>query len=173
MINLNNRTILDDGTVICTDSAIVEMLYAGQNIQSVTAQVSEDVELYNQVDKFLDTNYGSTDTADGEIYQDVNWFAHWLTPEPWTSLDVETVIMSKCKTDQERERVNTELELFRERNMLPVLQHLMYLVDHWREKNILWGVGRGSSVSSFVLFLIGINRINPLEYELTIDEFLK
>ena len=57
--------------------------------------------------------------------------------------------------------------------MLPVLRHLVYMVDHFRREGITWGVGRGSSVSSFVLYLIGINRINPLEFGLDIKEFLK
>jgi DNA polymerase III alpha subunit len=42
-----------------------------------------------------------------------------------------------------------------------------------RKNNILWGVGRGSSVASFVLYLIGIHRINSLFYNLPIEEFLK
>jgi DNA polymerase III alpha subunit len=50
---------------------------------------------------------------------------------------------------------------------------MKYLVDLMREHNIVWGVGRGSSVSSFVLFLIGIHRINSIYYGLDVEEFLK
>jgi len=50
---------------------------------------------------------------------------------------------------------------------------MKYLVDLMRENNIVWGVGRGSSVSSFVLFLIGIHRINSIYYDLDVEEFLK
>jgi DNA polymerase III alpha subunit len=57
--------------------------------------------------------------------------------------------------------------------MFSLLQYLKYLVDTMRKNNIVWGVGRGSSVASFVLFLIGIHRINSLYYQLSIDEFLK
>jgi DNA polymerase III alpha subunit len=57
--------------------------------------------------------------------------------------------------------------------MFVLLQYLKYLVDTMRSNNILWGVGRGSSVASFVLFLIGIHRINSLYWDLSIDEFLK
>ena len=31
-----------------------------------------------------------------------------------------------------------------------------------RENNIVWGVGRGSPVASYVLFLIGVHRINSI-----------
>ena len=42
-----------------------------------------------------------------------------------------------------------------------------------RKNNIVWGVGRGSSVASFVLFLIGVHKINSLYYDISIDEFLR
>jgi DNA polymerase III alpha subunit len=57
--------------------------------------------------------------------------------------------------------------------MFVLLQYLKYLVDTMRKNNIIWGVGRGSSVASYVLYLIGIHRINSLYYDLSIDEFLK
>jgi len=57
--------------------------------------------------------------------------------------------------------------------MFVLLQYLKYLVDIMRKQNIVWGVGRGSSVASFVLFLIGVHKINSLYYDLNIDEFLK
>jgi DNA polymerase III alpha subunit len=57
--------------------------------------------------------------------------------------------------------------------MFILLKYLKYLVDTMRENNIVWGVGRGSSVASFVLFLLEVHRINSLYYDLSIDEFLK
>jgi len=63
--------------------------------------------------------------------------------------------------------------MFQERNMFNLLKYMKYLVDTLRKNNIVWGVGRGSSVASFVLFLIGIHKINSLYYDLSIDEFLK
>jgi DNA polymerase III alpha subunit len=42
-----------------------------------------------------------------------------------------------------------------------------------RKNKIVWGVGRGSSVASYVLFLIGIHKVNSLKYNLDIKEFLK
>jgi len=42
-----------------------------------------------------------------------------------------------------------------------------------RKNNIVWGVGRGSSVASYVLFLLGVHKIDSMYYELSVDEFLK
>jgi len=69
--------------------------------------------------------------------------------------------------------VGKELLMYQKRDLFMLLQYMKYLVDLMRENNIVWGVGRGSSVSSFVLFLIGIHRINSLYYDLDIEEFLK
>ena len=57
--------------------------------------------------------------------------------------------------------------------MIPVLRHLAWIVYHLRKMEIVWGVGRGSSVSSLLLYLIGINRIDPMKFGLDISEFLK
>jgi DNA polymerase III alpha subunit len=57
--------------------------------------------------------------------------------------------------------------------MIPVLTTMKYVVDTLRANNIVWGVGRGSSVSSYVLYLIGIHKIDSVKYDLPIDEFFK
>jgi DNA polymerase III alpha subunit len=82
-------------------------------------------------------------------------------------------VLNQCQGEAELQRAGEELLLFQERDMFVLLRYLKYLVDTMRENNIVWGVGRGSSVASFVLFLLGIHRINSLYYDLSIDEFLK
>jgi DNA polymerase III alpha subunit len=69
--------------------------------------------------------------------------------------------------------VQEELEAFRIRNLLPLLKALKYLVDTMRQNNIVWGVGRGSSVASYVLFLMEVHRIDSLKYNLDWREFLR
>ena len=97
----------------------------------------------------------------------------WLMPEEYKTLDIAKYVLLLCKTDQELQRVGHELLLFQERDMFDLLRYLKYLVDVMRENNIVWGVGRGSSVSSYVLYLLGVHRINSLYYDLPIEEFLK
>ena len=69
--------------------------------------------------------------------------------------------------------MQNEYDLFEKKNFIRVLQFLIYFVDTLRENNIVWGVGRGSSVASFCLFLIGVHKINPLLYNLDYTEFLR
>ena len=69
--------------------------------------------------------------------------------------------------------VSEELAEFKKRKMYPLLQFLVYLVDFMRDNKIVWGVGRGSSVASFCLFLIGVHKINPIQYNIDHKEFLR
>lgn len=99
--------------------------------------------------------------------------SEWQMPIEYQELDIAKFVLDQCKNEEELQRAGDELLQFHDRNMFPLLQYLKYLVDTMRRNNIVWGVGRGSSVASFVLFLIGIHRINSLYYDLSIDEFLK
>ena len=94
-------------------------------------------------------------------------------PIEYLNMDIAQYVLDKCNTEAELQRAGEELIKFQERDMFILLKYLKYLVDTMRSNNIVWGVGRGSSVASFVLFLLEIHRINSLYYDLSIDEFLK
>lgn len=98
---------------------------------------------------------------------------NWNMPIDYQDLDIAKFVLDQCKTEEELQRAGNELLMFQEREMFPLLRYLKYLVDTMRKNSIIWGVGRGSSVSSYVLYLIGVHRINSLFYDLSIDEFLK
>ena len=94
-------------------------------------------------------------------------------PVEYLNMDIAKCVLDKCTTEAELQRAGEELIKFQDRDMFTLLKYLKYLVDTMRKHNIVWGVGRGSSVASFVLFLLEIHRINSLYYDLSIDEFLK
>ena len=134
---------------------------------------SHEVQRFQIANKLCDTNLPSPVSADELPYAGISWNEHWFTPEPYASIDLKQFCYEKCSTDDEKCRVDIELEEFDRRNMTAAVKHCIYCVDIWRKNGIVWGVGRGSSVSSFVLYLIGITRLNPLKYNLDIKEWLK
>lgn len=99
--------------------------------------------------------------------------SNWYIPEAYKTFDIAQFVLEQCTTEAELQRAGEELLLYQERDMFILLRYLKYLVDTMRQNKVIWGVGRGSSVSSFVLYLIGIHRINSLYYDLDISEFLK
>jgi DNA polymerase III alpha subunit len=98
---------------------------------------------------------------------------NWFMPDEYKNLDIALYVLDKCNGDAELQRAGKELFLFQEKGMFPLLRYLKYLVDTLQHNNVIWGVGRGSSVASFVLYLLGVHRINSLYYDLDIEEFLK
>jgi len=97
----------------------------------------------------------------------------WNMPDEYKNLDIAQWLLDKCTTEPELQRVGQELLLYQERNLFPLLRQLKYLVDTWRANTIVWGVGRGSSVASYVLYLLGVHQINSIYYDLDIEEFLR
>lgn len=97
----------------------------------------------------------------------------WSMPVNYEIINVEQWLLDKCTNDTEKQRVIDEMKLFNKKGFIKVLQFLMYFIDTLRNNNVVWGVGRGSSVSSFCLFLIGVHKINPLLYDLDYKEFLR
>ena len=97
---------------------------------------------------------------------------NWYIPQKYKDLDIEEFLVNQCPKDN-YDRLIKELELYQKHNMLDVLKSMKYIVDTLRENNIIWGVGRGSSVASYVLFLIGVHKIDSVKYNIPIEEFFK
>ena len=136
-----------------------------------------DPEQYNQSvqDLFVDTpqlklyNFGGADPD--KLDQSAQ--SHWHMPDEYRSLDIAAWVLDQCNGEAELQRCGEELLLYLERDALDLLRYMKYLVDTLRKHGVVWGVGRGSSVASFVLYKIGIHRINSLYYDLDPREFLK
>jgi DNA polymerase-3 subunit alpha len=94
-------------------------------------------------------------------------------PDNYYEIDIAAWVLDQCKGEAELQRAGEELLLFQERDAFMLLRYMKYLVDTMRANNVVWGVGRGSSVSSFVLFKLGVHKINSLYYDLDPREFLK
>jgi DNA polymerase III alpha subunit len=97
----------------------------------------------------------------------------WIMPQKYKDFDISKWLLEQCQNEEELQRVAKELLMYQDRNLIVLLQFMKYFVDTMRKHNVVWGVGRGSSVSSYVLFLIGVHKINSLYFDLEIEEFLK
>jgi len=97
----------------------------------------------------------------------------WHMPEEYRQLDIAQHILDLCTTDAELQRCGQELLLYQERDLFNLLRFLKYLVDTMTKNHVIWGVGRGSSVASYVLYKLGVHRIDSMFYELNVEEFLR
>lgn len=96
----------------------------------------------------------------------------WFIPNEYKNLDIKSHLISICPSEN-KTRLLEELALFQKNDMMPVLNCMKYIVDTLRQNGIVWGVGRGSSVASYTLFLLGVHKIDSVKYSLPIEEFFK
>ena len=129
--------------------------------------------------KQLETELGFKFLNPYETYFEINEYdlacqSNWLMPDEYKTLDIEAWIWEQTPPwDPQHTRVSEELVAFKERNMIDLLRWLKYFVDTMQTNNVVWGVGRGSSVASYVLFLIGVHKIDSIKYNLDWQEFLR
>jgi len=99
-----------------------------------------------------------------------------LIPEKYKSLtleDMKKILLKKVKTKEEISRVEKEFEMAKRCNMENFLKILFYLSDVIKENKLVIGVGRGSSVSLYILYLLGLHKVNSILYDLNPNEFFK
>ena len=165
------------GEVELTDKEAFEALYTGK-IKNLEGVYVDSIGSYNhardinadRIPQLTPIKHDKFDSV--EMFDEANQLT-WFMPEEYESFPIVDWLFDQCKNDEQRNRVELELKLFIQHDMLHVLFYCKYLVDTMRANNILWGVGRGSSVASYILYLIGIHKIDSIKYELSIDEFIK
>ena len=167
------------GQVILTENEIISGIYSGK-ISDLSDIFVEDDALVEEVNQAIKENFDNfpklkkyqTPDIALEFFDEANQ-CEWFMPEEYQNFPMEQWLLDQCKNDEEKSRVKEELELFIQHGMFDLLFYLKYLVDTMRKHNIVWGVGRGSSVASYVLYLIGVHKINSIKYKLDIKEFLR
>jgi len=164
------------GQTYTTSNELCDLLYKNPTLDISLFQVEDSIE-YNRSVAELHAELDLLDSYHN-ISQTVEEFdailrRNWRMPKEYKELDIAAYVLGLCKEEHELQRVGEELILYQERNLFDLLRYLKYLIDTLRKNSIVWGVGRGSSVASYVLFLIGVHKIDSLYYKLNIDEFLK
>jgi DNA polymerase III alpha subunit len=161
-------------TLDCDD--IVQMLLQGGSADGVITTDDEELELYNKhAEQILHKNSYINKPTSGisvdEYHREKT--NTWFIPEKYKTIDLENYLVERCPTQHCIDRAMMELKMYEERNLTDILRLFIFLIDYFRENKVVWGVGRGSSVASYILYLIGVHKINSIEYNLDITEFLK
>ena len=167
------------GDGVLTQDQIVDLAMSGKDLsqmQRIWVDDSVDIETMahhiEHVPDFIPYTFTSNSDMSVPDYDGLKQ-QQWQMPDNYKQIDIAQYILDLCQTDAELQRVGEELLLYQERNMFDLLKYLKYLVDVLRENHVIWGVGRGSSVASYVLYLMGVHRINSMYYDLDPREFLR
>jgi DNA polymerase III alpha subunit len=163
------------GNPIFNTQDIFKFLYQGKltNLKDLTVDYTEDIEQLEKTAGFTFQKFSeqleSINIADFDQALQSDWFM----PKEYRDFDVRTWCLDRCTTNEQNIRVLAEMAAYEERNMIPLLQWTKHFVDTCNANGIVWGVGRGSSVASFVLYLLGVHQIDSVKYNLDWQEFLR
>jgi len=145
-------------------STAMELIYQNRHTEL-------DLFVWDCVDEY---NNCASDMGVPNLPEKITYNTDFWLPDYYKELDVEQYILDLCPDNTiAKQRVQEELELYRTRNLLDILRLLIHIVTILRKNNVVWGVGRGSSVASYCLYLLGVHRVDSIKYELDIKEFLK
>ena len=165
--------------LVFSENDVCDLLMQGRTVDSLTHMVVDETinleDLVMQVDRpeslltwTFPYNQGAS-VPEFHLTQQLSWHM----PDEYKQLDIVAHILGLCESEAELQRCGEELLLYQERNLFDLLRYLRYLVDVMLENKIIWGVGRGSSVASYVLYKLKVHRIDSLYYNLNVREFLR
>lgn len=165
------------GQAILSSDDLRELLLQGKNIGHLNVIRDDDIGLYEQFQgELLRRTFIFLDAPEETQTFDDFHLEHadeWIFPTEYQKIDVHKWLLDRCTTEEEINRINEEYALYSERDLIMLLRLFIFLIDYMRENNFIWGVGRGSSVSSYILYKIGVHRVNSLKYKLDINDYLK
>jgi DNA polymerase III alpha subunit len=171
--------VTDKSQIVLSEQDILEGLYSGKinDLSNLNIDDETVVEQFNfarrqNADPFPNLTLFNEAVESLEQFDKRNQ-EQWFMPKEYEDFPMVEFLLDKTTNEEEYQRVVTELDLYIQHNMMALLNYLKYLVDTMRSNNIVWGVGRGSSVASYCLYLLGVHKVNSIKYELDIHEFLK
>jgi len=167
------------GQLVLKETDMIEALYQGKTADSIVVEDTKWIKRYNNLVELFDFPDSKIDyevqsgLSSNEFVEQCVGPDSWSMPDEYKQLDIKNYLLSDLTCDVKIARVKQEYQEFEKRNMIPVLQFLVYFLKECRQKGVVLGVGRGSSVASYILFLIGAHKIDSIKYDLDIKEFLK
>lgn len=164
------------GEMIFNEDDVCDLLMQGHTVDSLknmivdkTVDLERAAMVLEYVPPFIES-YFDTDLV-AEYHKNAQ--STWHMPQQYKDMDIAKYVLDLCSDEAQLQRVGHELLLYQERDLFDLLRYLKYLVDVMTEHQLIWGVGRGSSVASYVLYKLGVHRIDSMFYELNVEEFLR
>lgn len=174
LIDLDDRIVTDTGSVVAKYELLLHRAFSGEPFVDLPTVDHPDVHRYvRRSGKRMRIWHD-----DGKITgPSPNSYA-WNIPEEYQAVDIAKLCVDIAESrgytsDEYANRLADELALIEDRQMVEFFRCLVYITDTFRRENVVWGVGRGSSCASLVLFLLGVNKVDPVKYNIQMEEFYK
>lgn len=178
-VRLNGRILWFDGDSSFELDTLYDYVLSGKtlNEQCYVTEESEDVAKFNSLQNQVQLG---VKTELKEINKD------WDIPAYYLNLNVEEYMQAKLveeieineeldelDIDDRVDRLETELKLFEYYGMTNILRTAIYIVETFKQKNVIWGTGRGSSCCCYCLYLIELHDVDSVLFDLDLTEFFR
>lgn len=169
---LTGRTLWADGVSEVEPEQLAKLLAQGvpSSMLATTALTQELVEFNELVDTPITTKAGLK----------VTFPPAWNLPAEYKELDLELYLLGLAERverdqlyEQRLQRLASEIDTYLRLGHQEILRALIYIVDTLKEKKAVWGVGRGSSCSSYLLFLLGLHEVDCVLYDVPLSDFIR
>lgn len=176
---LQERVLRFDGVSEIEPGQLSRFLLLGVSPSQLrVTEENEEIQLLNE----------QVDTADMVkvlCEEPINVDLTWQLPKEYAQLDLAEYLMNaffnqelqdrlkytQTQTDIAIVRIANELEQIEIRHMSQFMRTIIFILDEFKRNNIVWGVGRGSSCASYLLFLIGLHVVDCVIFEVPMEEF--
>ena len=143
------------GEVLLHTKGILDLLYQGKDLknQNFLVDNSKDISLYDQF------SFNSLDNCNYKFPDLEKRRNTWFYPDEYNQIDLNSFFLSLCHTDVERNRVINEITKYYEKGFEKFLRFCIYFSKIVNDNHLVIGVGRGSSCCSYVLYLLGLHKV--------------
>lgn len=169
---LATRVLWADGISEVEPAKVIELLERGVPSSKIaTTQLTADIVEFNKL-------------TDKPILQKteltVAFPPAWVIPDHYKRLDLAEYLIGLAEKivrdelyEQRLQRLAEEIDLYMKLGYQDLLRALIYVIDELNRCRVVWGVGRGSSCSSYLLFLLGLHEVDSVLYDISISDFLR
>lgn len=175
---LDDRILWYDGSISLDPDKIVEYILSGNSIDKdiYSTSINHEISNFNKLNP-------NSKICVKELNEELD--LSWNIPEEYKNIDIRQFIANKLLLETEKKlfsdediearisRIDTEISLYEKYEIVEILKTLIYIVDTFNKHKMIWGTGRGSSCSSYLLYLIGLHDVDSVKYDLEVTEFFR
>ena len=172
-VELADRTLRFDGVSEVAPEELAKFLLLGAKPEELRVVGSEE-----DIAQF---NAAAGDVLKLASDEPISLNMGYILPENYAKLDLDVYFQMKydeaCLNKNVNEqitmldRIVAELEEVHRRGMDQFMRTIIYILDTFRQNNVVWGVGRGSSCACYLLFLVGLHAVDCVKMEVPMTEF--
>jgi DNA polymerase III alpha subunit len=174
---LSNRILRFDGVSIVDPDAVSTLILSGLSPSKIRVTgVTDDIIQHN-------SRVSASDKISLSTNEPLEMDMSWSLPNAYLQIDLidyfGNLLALKFQVlgythelqDAALLRVAQELEEVHNRGMTRFMQTMIYVIDVFKQNSVVWGVGRGSSCASYLLFLLGVHIVDCVKMDISLDEF--